>query len=228
MDPRAFWEQKIIGWEKNRYGGGAAADPALEALARQLSGSLGFRLQFTGQFLADRVRGKRVVEIGCGSGLLAPTLMKAGASSYLGIDIAEAAITSAREHAAVLGLGDKVRFERSDILSLGPLEADVVFSLGLVDWLSHAEIAHMFKISGSADYLHAISEKRLSLSQWVHRAYVHVSYGYKSNGYVPQYHTIDEISALIRPHHSGAIHVFRDRRLSFGALLSSLPFTDAK
>ena len=41
------------------------------------------------KLLLNLVPNKKILEIGCGSGLLAEELIKAGAKSYLGYDFAE-------------------------------------------------------------------------------------------------------------------------------------------
>jgi hypothetical protein len=71
--------------------------------------------------------------------------------------------------------------------------------------------------------LHALSELRASPTQWVHRAYCYVAYGYRTEGYVPRYFSAEHLPRLARPHQAGPYYVFRDRRLSFGALVSTLP-----
>ncbi|MGM3932456.1 class I SAM-dependent methyltransferase, partial [Salmonella sp. NW378] len=79
-----------------------------------------------------------------------------GAASYLGIDIAEAAIMRARER---YGENDgRIRFEINGVAEMAPLAADLVISLGLFDWLRDDEIADVFRKSGSAHFLHAIAE----------------------------------------------------------------------
>src|SRR2546430_945199 len=95
IDPQQFWEDKILRWEADRYGRSAHSS-WLERVASRLSGSLRARLALAESLLRPHVAGRRVVELGCGSGLLAAPLVEAGAASYLGIDIARSAIASAR------------------------------------------------------------------------------------------------------------------------------------
>ncbi len=53
--------------------------------------------------------GGRVLEIGCGEGLLAPHVTSAGTASYLGVDISPAAVEAARAQAC-----GRARFEVGD------------------------------------------------------------------------------------------------------------------
>jgi len=223
VDPKTFWEEKILHWENGRYEKKTQKASFLEAIADWSSNSLRFRIEVTGRLLAPFVAGKQVVEIGCGSGLLTEGLLAAGAASYTGYDIAETAIGSAKARADEKGFSDNVHYQVCGVSNLPPFGADIVFSLGLLDWLTDAELDALFRASGSADFLHAIAEKRMSLSQYLHRLYVQVAYGHRTGAYRPRYYRVSEMENLIHPYNQSLIHVYRDRRLSFGALVSSLP-----
>ena len=148
-----------------------------------------------------------------------------GAASYHGIDIAESAIAKGRaEHA-----GDaKVSFSVAAVADLPPLQADLAFSLGLLDWLRDDEIATIFAKSGSADFLHAIAERRPGIQQWLHRRYVELAYGYRTGSYRPRYLACDDIRAMADAVVQRPFYVYRNWQLSFGALTSSLPIDQAR
>ena len=221
-DPKQFWEHKILHWERGRYE--EKTSPSfLERIADRSSSSLRFRIEAVGKGLAPFVKGKKVVELGCGTGILAGKIVAAGADAYVGYDIAEAAITEARQRAEQLRISDKASFSVGSIDELDDLQADIVFSLGLLDWLNDNELEALFKISGSTDYLHAIAEKRFSLSQFFHRLYVHVSYGHRTGAYIPRYYAVGDLEEIIKHHNVKAVRVLRDPRLSFGAFLTNLP-----
>ncbi len=224
-DPQQFWEDKILRWEADRYGQGADRSSWLERLASHLSGSLRARLALAQELLRPHVAGRRVVELGCGSGLLAEPLVDAGAASYRGIDIASTAIARARERTRGTRAASRIAFEQGDVASLAPLEADVVFSLGLFDWLTPAEIDAVFAAGRGADYLHAIAEKRRSPSRYLHRAYVFLSYGHRTGAYVPRYFDVADLQATAARHDPRPMRVFRSPRLSFGAFVTTLPLT---
>ena len=221
-DPKQFWEDKILAWEQGRYSPGDQGGP-LERLADRASDSLRFRLHITGELLAPLVQGKAVLDIGCGSGRLAGALLAAGARSYRGIDIAAAAIDEARQRATREGW-DRARFELGTVHRIERQDADIVVSLGLTDWLTDAELAVLFERCGDADFLHAISEKRNTPAQWIHRSYVWLAYGHRTGAYVPRYFSPGFLADFARPHHPGPFRVWRHRRLSFGALVTSLSF----
>jgi release factor glutamine methyltransferase len=61
---------------------------------------------------------KRVVDVGTGSGCIALSLALGWPEAQVeGVDISEDALSLARENAARVGLSDRVRFHRSDLLS---------------------------------------------------------------------------------------------------------------
>jgi SAM-dependent methyltransferase len=220
VDPKHFWEAKLLAWEHGRYGH-PDRPGMLEWIANRSSMSLRFRIAITPELLKPFLAGKRVVEVGCGSGLLAGALIASGAASYLGIDIAEAAIGKARERYD--DHDSRIKFQVGSVTHMPRLAADLVISLGLFDWLTDGEIADLFRKSGAADFFHAIAERRPGFQQSLHRAYVQLAYGYRAGSYRPRYLNCNDIkcraiAAVRRP-----VYVYRSRRLSFGALISSLP-----
>jgi 2-polyprenyl-3-methyl-5-hydroxy-6-metoxy-1,4-benzoquinol methylase len=220
--PKGFWENKILDWEQGRYGDQSARTQFLERWANRSSDSLRFRLTIAKSILIPHVAGKRVVEIGCGSGLLAEDILAAGAQSYLGIDIADAAIASAQARFENSQWHDAIQFRQGEVTDLPDDPADIIFSLGLLDWLSDEEMDKLFNHYAGCDFLHAISERRFSISQLVHRLYCLISYGYKNLGYVPRYYHATDFDKWT----DGTLNVYRDYRLSFGALLTTLPLNN--
>ena len=209
-DPKAFWNAKILGWEASRYGEGG------EDLA---SSSLRFRMDSAIRLLEPHLAGRRVVELGCGSGLLAERLLAAGALSYQGYDISEAAIAKARERAAGR---DAIRFDVASVAELPPLGDALVVSLGLVDWLNEEDLGHLLALGRQGSCFHAVSERRLSATQLIHRIYVLLAYGWKSGGYMPRYHRVADVAALAERHGIGPLHVHRHPKLRFGLFVSDL------
>jgi SAM-dependent methyltransferase len=224
IEPKEFWEAKLLNWEQGRYGSPDRPLGFLEWIANRSSSSLRFRVSITPQLLRPFLFNKRVVELGCGSGIIAGKLMECGAASYLGIDIAESAIEKAR---ARYNSDGRIRFQISSVADMPPISADLVISLGLFDWLMDDEIAHVFRKSGPSDFLHAIAERRPGIQQWLHRSYVQLAYGYRTDRYRPRYFTCDHVKALAAAGARRPLYVYRNWRLSFGALVSSLPIGPA-
>lgn len=57
----------------------------------------------------------RVIDVGCGSGILSIAALKLGASAALGVDIDAGSILNARENAKTNGLGDELILEVSSV-----------------------------------------------------------------------------------------------------------------
>jgi len=223
FDPKAFWNDKILGWEASRYGDGASAADLVETVAGRISSSVRFRLATAARLLAPHLAGRRVVELGCGSGLLAERLLMLGAASYEGYDLSDVAIARAQLRAAASPRREHMRFAVAAITDLPPQGTAVVVSLGLIEWLTAAELDHLFAIGRHGSCLHAASERRRSAAQLIHRAYAHFAYGRKNGGYVPRYHRLEELAAVADRHGIGRLSVFRHRRLRFGIFVSDLP-----
>jgi ribosomal protein L11 methyltransferase len=68
-----------------------------------------------------------VLDIGCGSGVLAIAAVKLGARSAIGIDNDPDALENARENAGLNDVGDRVRFEEGDFRAR-PQSANVVMA----------------------------------------------------------------------------------------------------
>ena len=127
VNPKDFWERKIIDWEIGRYGLSEKSEQTFfEKIADKSSNSLRQRLQLASQYLAPFVDGKRVLEVGCGSGLLTPYLMNAGAKSYLGIDIAPVAIKKAEERYKDSNWVSDVEFKSGSMDQIKGYEFDIV------------------------------------------------------------------------------------------------------
>jgi SAM-dependent methyltransferase len=220
VDAKEFWEAKLLGWEQGRYGSPYCPLGFLEWIANRSSSSLRFRVSVTPELLQPFLSNKHVVELGCGSGIIAGKFLEYGASSYLGIDIAESAIEKARSRHAN---NARMQFQVGNVADLPSLSADLIVSLGLFDWLTDDEIAAVFRQSGKADFLHAIAERRPGIQQWLHRSYVQLAYGYRTDRYRPRYFTCDHVKSLAVAGTCRPFYVYRNWRLSFGALVSSLP-----
>jgi SAM-dependent methyltransferase len=225
VDPKSFWNAKILGWEDSRYHDAAAAPSLVEKIAGGVSSSLRFRLEAAVALLAPHLPGRRVVELGCGSGLLAERLIALGAQSYQGFDIAETAIARARERHAKTSAAGRMAFDVAAVGDLSPQGDALVFSLGLFDWLSAEEIAHVFAIGAAGNYFHAVAEKRRSVQQAIHRLYVHFSYG-RRTGYQPRYHRIREIDAVLAGVGLKPAKVYRHGRMRFGIFVTDLALPD--
>jgi ribosomal protein L11 methylase PrmA len=79
---KLFWDSKILKWENKRY-------------FQQKCNSLIARRELAFKDLSKIIKGKSVIELGCGSAHLANNLLEQGATHYYGYDFSSKAIQNA-------------------------------------------------------------------------------------------------------------------------------------
>jgi SAM-dependent methyltransferase len=84
----------------------------------------------------DGIRGRRVLEIGCGDGTHAEELLSAGAGYVLGIDIAETFIARARERA----VPGRLEFARADAAEPRAGTFDLVYGRAILHHLDYRTV----------------------------------------------------------------------------------------
>jgi SAM-dependent methyltransferase len=218
VDRQQFWDHKILDWEADKY------DHVNGALGKvfDVNQSLKKRFDFAKKILAQAAKGKTILELGCGSGRLMEQALKAGAKKYIGVDISSVAINEAESRAKKRDLTATTEFHASGLSELRLGKVDLVFSLGLLDWLDLPELAEAFKHIPCEYYFHSYSEKRFSLQQLAHRCYVYVLYGHKTKSYVPKYYSREQMKELFEAIYGEAPKFFRPN-ISFGDIVYKLP-----
>jgi len=226
INKKEFWERKIIDWEDIRYGRKLSKLNFFEKFVNRTNKTLIFRLNTALKILKPLIKNKKVVEVGCGSALIASDIINAGVSSYVGYDISENAIERAIKLSKDNNSENKTSFYAKPVMDMPELKADYVFSLGLTDWLNDREIEHLFKISKNCENLHSISEDNNSISQLLHKIYVFLSYGRNTKGYAPRYLKTEKISKLLNQYTDKKIYNFRHKKMSFGLFLSTFQLSN--
>lgn len=203
---KEFWDNKIIGWENDRYQNIKIGD-------KNKLNSVKYRLYVCEKILSKIVKGKNIIEIGCGSGLLASNLIKKGAKSYAGYDLSKNAIIRAK---SINKNNSKIKFYNKEILKITRSNKyDIIFSLGLIDWLNNKELNYLAKLSENKFWLHSFSEKRLSIIQFIHKVYVLLYYGIKNGLYIPRY---DNKLKILTYFGKKKIKFIKHKKLSFGVI----------
>jgi putative methylase len=102
-----------------RFLGKAKPHPSPDASLEQytLSESTAATILYIAYVQGDIV-GKRVLDLGCGTGRLALGSAFLGAESVMGIDIDKTAINLARENSASVGMADKIEWVQADIAAV--------------------------------------------------------------------------------------------------------------
>ena len=74
----------------------------------------------------EQIEGKRVLDVGCGSGILSQAAVLMGADSACGCDIDEAAVCAAKSNARLNGLEAKTSYYKGDLLEFADGRFDIV------------------------------------------------------------------------------------------------------
>ncbi len=89
------------------------------------------------------VKGKRVLEIGCGMGTTAINFARGGAAKVTAVDLSEKSLEIAKKRAEVYGYSDRIEFFQANAEQLSnyiPLqEYDLIFSFGVIHHTTHPE-----------------------------------------------------------------------------------------
>lgn len=152
----SFWDRRILAWEERHY--------------KTRFSSISQRQRIARQYLENKVEGLKILEIGCGSGLLASSLVASGAQSYTGIDLSPVAIENASRINSNTAF---CKFLTGDLEAASHESFDLIFSLGLMDWLSSDEQKYLAKLSKNKLFLHSFTEKMpvTSFFNMLHRLY---------------------------------------------------------
>lgn len=129
---QVYWDKKILRWEKFRYSNLASLNP-FAFTVRQ-------RMRLAAKLINRRLPGARILDLGCGSGILA---QKVSFQSYHGLDFSTAALNAARMQKI-----PNTNFELVDLSkSIEPISVgnfDLTLMLGITDWLKPEDVARIF------------------------------------------------------------------------------------
>lgn len=202
IDKRAFWNGRILGWEKKRY---------RESFF--FYSSIYYRRKNCLKLISELVSpGQSIVELGCGSGTLVENL--SGDINYHGYDFSEVAIDEARDK-----FKHKKRFSFS-VMDLTLLEdditADLIVGLGFIDWLEKNEFKNILEKCDSPLLLFSYSERR---RHWFRRIYDLYSKLFFQQEYRPQFYTTEEIKQLLNSRGYQIQQVITGSGMLFGGMI---------
>jgi SAM-dependent methyltransferase len=108
--------------------------------------------------------GKKVLDVGCGSGPYVVEALGRGAAKVVGVDVSANMLELARRRAAELGALDRVEFVRADFAAWAPAgKFDATIVMGVMDYVDDAR-GFMEKVGAATSARAAVSFP--SLSWW--------------------------------------------------------------
>ena len=111
--------------------------PIGRALDRWLRRDIYQRYDWVMQKAGD-VQGKKICDIGCGSGRFVGTFAKNGAADVLGVDVAPEMLKLAKNLVTTEGVANICRFHLADVLDWKTDETfDITIAIGFWDYIAH-------------------------------------------------------------------------------------------
>jgi|GEM_PF-1705874 len=172
---KEYWNKFVLAWDGSVYDADAQKLSVLEKLATLFRGKLRVRHNFAIEFLKPHIHGRKVLELGCGTGRLSCDLLQGGATHVTGLDISETAIATAAKRAADLGISeDRYAFKSGEIekLDCRDFEFDLVVGLGVLQYLRPESLPTIFASFGNAPLFfefHENSATWLNFVHWIYR-----------------------------------------------------------
>lgn len=219
---KAYWDNKIRIWSETSY------DPTrpvglVNKIFKRLRTSIDARLKYSCEILAPTAKGKSVLDIGCGVGLLGLQLIGAGCSHYTGMDISSIAIEEARKRAQAdnkLGSMDFICADLQNIKSFP--DADITVGLGLLDWIPLDEVDRLMGKLKGRKILFTYSEQDNSFKEWVHRIYLVKRLEWKKSGVYAYHFKRKDIAEILSRHGFCGIKYVKNRAMRFGVIFHNL------
>ena len=97
IDKKNFWENKIQAWEKDRYRIEDDESKVKTDSSHIAGSSLQFRFEKTAEILKPYLDGKKILDIGCGTGIFYNEIQDSNLAHYYGFDFAENAILEGKK-----------------------------------------------------------------------------------------------------------------------------------
>lgn len=210
-----YWNENIIDWEKSAYEKKSLG--LVERIASKFRGSIRRRMDISLRLLAPRIKKKKVLDLGCGSGIFCFKLISLGASNVIGIDISSKAINLAKKRAEELDIERKCTFTIGNIKEINLPEVDITTGLGILDYNNRKELTKLFRKINSHFFLFSFSERNYSPIALMHKLYLN----YKRCPSAYQY-TCKEMKEMLWSAGFKNFTFIKDKELLHGVIVHNL------
>lgn len=143
-----YWKRNVMEWERTIYDRDGVGAGSIERAAGLFRRDIMIdRRSSAVRYLAERIKGHTVVDIGCAGGYLCEELLRAGARKVVGIDISPLAIESANRRLASLNIPpERYSFLARNVNDSDFVvpECDFVVSLGVILYMQGQEVDAFF------------------------------------------------------------------------------------
>jgi len=168
---RQYWDREIDHWARTSYDPAQARGLVPRIMAR-LRSSVDARGRIASQLLAPRIKGRTLLDLGCGDGRFALAMLDAGAARVEGWDIAPAAVEIARKRAAERGVADRADFHARSVDDADLPATEFTTGLGLLDWMPPEAIRRLLGRVRGRRVMFSYSEQDGTFAELVHRVWL--------------------------------------------------------
>jgi SAM-dependent methyltransferase len=218
---RDYWGSEIGHWARTSYERSHVSGLVSKFMAH-LRSSVEARAITAGKILAPHVKGKTLLDLGCGHGGFALSMLEAGATRVIGWDIAPQAIELANEQVKKLGVGDRAEFKVALVEDANFPETDFVTGLGLLDWMPPHEIKTMLGRLSGRKAMFSYSELDGSFDEIVHRIWLCKRLEWFGGGVRAYHHPRELILRWFRDAGFGRMTIVAKPEARFGRLIHNL------
>lgn len=211
-----YWKHNVMEWERTIYDTRHKEISFMERIAGLFRKNIMIdRRDSAVRLLADHVKGRTVVDLGCAGGYLCQELLSAGAKKVIGIDISPSAIESAKIRFRELNIpAEKYDFFAKNLndADFSVPSCDFIVSLGVILYMRGGEIDSFFsKLKGKPIFID-YWEKGM---WWDPTAIVYFIYRKLiGHPFISSFRK-DEIESILRRHGYPEIRFHRSRRNRF-------------
>jgi len=215
---QAYWDRRIGSWDDSSYDRESG-----HGLMGKLRSSVDARMRLALALLAPHVKGKSVLDLGCGGGRVAVEAVKTlGAAKAHGIDISPAAIEKANALANRADASDRVTFEVGTVERDSFPQADITLGLGLLDWLNDEETERLLTALEGRRIVLSYSEEDRSLAEIIHRFYLIYPLRWFGGAVSARHHRREQIVGWMEGHGFTPFTIVDDKAARFGKLVHNL------